>query len=93
MSQVTLNDKKGYRIMGFSLPLFALITAVVLAGTYMEVLPSGMIGAFALMMVLGAIFNEIGNHLPIVKDYLGGGPIVIIFASAALATYLSLIHI
>jgi len=87
MSSVTLNDNKGYRIMGFSVPLFAIITAVVLGGTYLEVLPAGMIGAFALMMVLGAIFNEIGNHLPIVKDYLGGGPIVIIFGAAALATY------
>lgn len=83
----TLNDKQGYRIMGISLPLFAILTAIVLSGTYLEVLPGGMIGAFALMMILGAIFNEIGNKLPIVKDYLGGGPIVIIFASAALATY------
>ncbi|MDF2548196.1 MAG: citrate:sodium symporter [Anaerosolibacter sp.] len=83
----TLNEKPGYKIMGLSLPLFAIIAVVVLAGTYLGVLPTGMIGAFALMMVVGAIFNEIGTHLPIVKDYLGGGPIVIIFGSAALVTY------
>ncbi len=84
---VKLNEKEGYKIMGMSLGMFAIITAVVLVATYMGVLPKGMIGAFPLMMVIGAIFNEIGNKLPIVKDYLGGGPIVIIFGSAALAAY------
>lgn len=87
MTTATLNEKQGYKIMGISLPLFALLTAVILAATYMEVLPKGMIGAFALMMVLGAILNEIGSRLPIVKDYLGGGALVIIFGSAALVTY------
>lgn len=87
MSTATLNQKQGYRIMGFSLPVFTILTVLVLGGTYMEVLPAGMIGAYALMMVIGAIFNEIGDKLPIVKDYLGGGPIIIIFGAAALATY------
>ncbi len=81
------NEATGYRIMGISLPVFGALTAVVLIGTYMGVLPKGMIGAFAVMMIIGAILNEIGTHLPIVKSYLGGGPIVIIFGSAALATY------
>ncbi|MDF2519739.1 MAG: cimH [Clostridia bacterium] len=79
--------KKSYKIMGLSVPVFAIISVVVLVGTYLKVLPEGMIGAIALMLVLGAVFSEIGNHLPIVKSYLGGGPIVIIFGSAALATY------
>ena len=81
------NEATGYRIMGISLPVFGALTAVVLIGTYMGVLPKGMIGAFSVMMIIGAILNEIGTHLPIVKSYLGGGPIVIIFGSAALATY------
>ncbi len=80
-------EATGYRIMGISLPVFGALTAVVLIGTYMGVLPKGMIGAFAIMMIIGAILNEIGTHLPIVRSYLGGGPIVIIFGSAALATY------
>lgn len=87
MSGSTLQEKTGYRIMGMSLQVFAIITAVVFAATYLEVLPKGMIGAFALMMVVGAILNEIGSRLPIIKDYLGGGPIIIIFGSAALVTY------
>lgn len=84
---VSINDNGGYRIMGISIGVFAIIGAIVLLATYMEVLPKGMIGAYPLMMVLGAILDEIGNRLPIVRSYLGGGPIVIIFGSAALVTF------
>jgi len=87
MTTKALQEKQGYKIMGLSLPLFAILSVIVFIGAYLEVLPKGMIGAYALMMIVGAIFNEIGTHLPIVKDYLGGGAIVIIFGSAALVTY------
>ncbi|KGG81285.1 citrate:sodium symporter [Caloranaerobacter azorensis H53214] len=80
-------ENQGYKIMGMSVPVFILVTFVVLLATYMGVLPKGMIGAYPIMMVIGAIFNEIGNRTPIIKDYLGGGPIVVIFGSAALITY------
>ncbi|HZJ99030.1 MAG TPA: 2-hydroxycarboxylate transporter family protein [Tissierellaceae bacterium] len=82
-----INNDSGFKIMGISPLAFAIIAAVVLGASYMEVLPSGMVGAFPLMIVLGAILNEIGNRLPIVKDYLGGGPIIVIFGSAALVLY------
>lgn len=38
------------------------------------------------MMVFGGLFNVIGNNMPIVKTYLGGGAIVCIFASAGMVT-------
>lgn len=79
--------KSSYMINGLSLPVFAVIAAVVLFAGRVGALPGGMVGAFALMLVVGAILNEIGNRLPIVKDYLGGGPIVIIFGSAAMVMY------
>ncbi|MCK8059161.1 MULTISPECIES: 2-hydroxycarboxylate transporter family protein [unclassified Fusibacter] len=89
--EVLLDDqqlgKTQFKIMGISLPLFIVVSLVVLSATFMGVLPKGMIGAFPLMMIIGAILNEVGNRLPIVKDYLGGGPIVVIFGSAALVTY------
>ncbi|MEW8972939.1 MAG: 2-hydroxycarboxylate transporter family protein [Tissierellaceae bacterium] len=84
---VNLQEKDGYKIMGLSIQMFAIITAIVLGATYMGVLPKGMIGAYPLMMVLGAILDEVGNRLPIVRSYLGGGPIVIIFGSAALVAF------
>lgn len=78
---------RDYNIMGIPYPFFFIVTAVVLLATYFQVLPKGMVGALPLMMVLGAIFNEVGDRTPGIKDYLGGGPILIIFGSAALATY------
>ncbi|MGV8982307.1 2-hydroxycarboxylate transporter family protein [Clostridium sp.] len=80
-------DNQGYRILGLPVVAFAIISIIVLGATLMGAMPKGMIGAFALMLVLGAIFNEIGNKTPIVNTFLGGGPIVIIFASAALVMY------
>jgi len=78
---------RDYKIMGIPLPFFLILTAVVFLTTYLQVLPKGMVGAFPLMMALGAILNEIGDRTPGIKDYLGGGPILIIFGSAALVTY------
>lgn len=43
------------------------------------VIPPGMAGCFAFMIVCGAILQELGDHLPIVNTFLGGGPVVIIF--------------
>lgn len=83
MSNNTL-QKKPYQLYNLPWYLFAIFAVVVVAAAYMGVLPVGMAGCFAFMIVLGTILNEIGDHTPIVKDYLGGGAIVIIFGSAAL---------
>ena len=80
------------RLAGLSLPIYAIVATIVLAAGFITfgakndkvLLPANMIGAFAFMMVLGAVLNEIGNRLPIVNTFLGGGPIVIIFGVAAL---------
>lgn len=70
----------------YNLPwyFFAVFAAVVLIAAYMGVLPVGMAGCFAFMIVLGTVLGKIGDNTPIIKDYLGGGAIVIIFGSAAL---------
>ena len=70
----------------YNLPwyIFLIFGAIVVAAAYMGVLPQGMAGCFAFMIVLGAILGKIGDNTPIIKDYLGGGAIVIIFGSAAL---------
>jgi len=78
---------RGYKILGLPVVAFAIIAIVVIVAMFNGSLPKGMIGAFALMLVIGAIFNEIGNKTPIINTFLGGGPIVIIFATAALVMY------
>ena len=46
-----------------------------------------MAGCWAVMIVLGTLMQELGDHTPIIKDYLGGGAIVCIFGSALLSFF------
>ena len=86
MSNSALDQQKKSTYMLFNLPwyYFAIFAAIVLIATYIGALPSGMAGCFAFMIVLGTILNEIGERTPIIRSYLGGGAIVIIFGSALL---------
>lgn len=79
--------KKNHKILGMSLPLFFIVTAVVAIAIAWNKIPGGMIGALLVMMVIGEILNLIGDNMPFVKTFLGGGPIVIIFTSSALVYY------
>ena len=76
--------KDGYKLFNLPWPVFAICGAVVLVCAYMGLLPTGMAGCFAFMIVVGTILNEIGERTPIINSYLGGGAIVIIFGSALL---------
>lgn len=78
---------KDFKILGLRLPYYLIALVILFAAVFLGVLPGGMIGAFLLTMLLGGIFDIIGNNTPIVKTYLGGGPIVAIFASAALVYF------
>lgn len=70
--------------LGLELKYFIPIYLIVLIGAFSDTLPKGMIGALGFMMTTGAVLEYIGDKTPIVKDYFGGGPIVIIFVSASL---------
>ncbi|MDF2675609.1 MAG: family citrate carrier protein [Clostridiales bacterium] len=78
---------KDYKIMGITLPVYFTLLAVIIIAIIFDVLPGGMIGAFAFMMIIGALLDVVGNNTPIIKTFFGGGPIVIIFGSAALVYF------
>ncbi|MEC2072682.1 2-hydroxycarboxylate transporter family protein [Alkalihalophilus marmarensis] len=88
--ELTANDLKVYdskkkdqpKIMGLPLVWFAVFLAITLVTLYTENLPTGMIGSLLVMVVLGEALGWIGDRLPIIKSYLGGGAIVAIFGSA-----------
>ncbi|MDR2634038.1 MAG: 2-hydroxycarboxylate transporter family protein [Treponema sp.] len=79
--------KKQFQVYGMAWYFFALFALLILTAAYLGKLPKGMIGAFPLMIIIGAIFGKIGDTAPIIKTFLGGGAIVIIFGSAALVTF------
>ncbi|MDY6399536.1 MAG: 2-hydroxycarboxylate transporter family protein [Synergistales bacterium] len=73
------DDYSAFKIFNLPPKYFAMFAVVVLLAAMFGVLPAGMAGCFAFMIVCGAILQEIGDHLPIVNTFLGGGPVVIIF--------------
>lgn len=72
------------KIKEMSLPVFLGLAVTVIGAIALDVAPKGMVGGFAVVMVLGFLLEYIGDRLPLIKDYLGGGPIVVIFGSALL---------
>ena len=80
-------EKKPFQLFNLPLPVFGIITLVTIAATYLGVLPAGLAGCFLFMIVLGTILGWIGDHTPIIKDFLGGGAIVCIFGSALLVYF------
>lgn len=75
------------RILGVSWPIFFVLAAVLCVAVYLEVLPMGLIGAIFFMLVTGELLNFIGNKVPIVNTYFGGGAVVAIFGGAALVYF------
>jgi len=82
-----MSQKKSFQLFNLPLPIFVLIAVVVFGATYLGVLPKGMAGCFAFMIVLGTILGWIGDHTPVIRSYLGGGAIVCIFGSALLVYF------
>lgn len=67
--------------------LFGVAMTLVIAAVVLGKVPKGMIGAFAVIMTIGAIVDVIGSKTPLVNDYLGGAPLVCIFGTAALVYF------
>lgn len=72
-------EYRGFKVFNLQPKYFCAFAAIVLLSAMLGVLPAGMAGCFAFMIVCGAILQELGDHLPIVNTFLGGGPVVIIF--------------
>lgn len=90
MTESVTKKKKGFweiRIMGFKISWFLILSVVLYGAIAVGVVPGGIGGGFLFGLILGSMLDYLGDHLPIVKDYLGGGSIMIIFGSAALSTF------
>ncbi|MBB5172418.1 2-hydroxycarboxylate transporter family protein [Texcoconibacillus texcoconensis] len=79
--EIVHNDKKP-KIMGIPIFWFAIFLLITIVSVYTGTLPTGMIGSLLVMVVFGEALGWIGDRLPIVKTFLGGGAIVAIFGSA-----------
>lgn len=77
-------EKSVYKLFNLPWYYFAIFSVVILIATMIGALPAGMAGCFAFMIVFGTIFQEIGDRTPIIRSYLGGGAIVVIFGMGIL---------
>lgn len=75
------------KISGVSLPLYALIVIVLAVTIAMGKLPLNMLGLTLLLVVMGHLFYFIGEKLPIMNSYLGGGSVFTLLGATLLATF------
>ncbi len=54
---------------------------------FLGILPSGLIGAACLLLPLAFALEPLGERAPILKDYLGGSPLLLIFLGAGLVHF------
>jgi malate:Na+ symporter len=67
-------------------PAFIVLGLGVLA-MYLGVMPTGIIGAACLLLPLALVLEPLGERLPVLKDYLGGSPLMMIFIGAGLVYF------
>lgn len=58
-----------------------------LLAMYLGVLPTGLIGVACLLLPLALILEPLGDRIPILKSYLGGAPLLLIFLGAGLVHF------
>lgn len=81
---------KNAKIFGIEIPVFLFFFAVIFASAWMEIIPSEMLGAAAILFSMGIVLGEIGERIPIWNKYCGGGAILA-FVAAGLLTYHNLL--
>ena len=75
------------KISGVSLPLYAFIVFVLAVTIAMGKLPFNMLGLTLLLVVMGHVLYFIGEKLPIMNSYLGGGSVFTLLGATLLATF------
>ncbi len=80
----TIDGKQHFKVFGMPLYLFAIFAIIVIAASMYDIIPKEITGAFAVMFILGIIFGEVGDRIPIWKEYVGGGAILAFLGSAYL---------
>ncbi|MBD3949356.1 2-hydroxycarboxylate transporter family protein [Tuanshanicoccus lijuaniae] len=78
---------KELKFFGLKVPIFAIISIIVLATMYMGILSKDLAGGIAIMLVIGIIFNEIGERIPIWNTYVGGGLVLAFIGTAFLVQF------
>ncbi|AND79655.1 2-hydroxycarboxylate transporter family protein [Streptococcus pantholopis] len=78
---------KNVKFLGLPPYLAAVLIVICVTAMYMGALPTDLGGAFAIMLSIGVVFNEIGKRIPIWNTYIGGGLVLAFLGSSALVYF------
>lgn len=85
-----MEKAKAIRIYGIEAPVFIFFALVIGAGICLNTIPVEMIGAIAVLFLMGIVLGEFGEWLPFWRTYCGGGA-VMAFVVSGLLTYYKLL--
>ena len=74
-------------VKGIALPIYIGIILILICIMAIGKLPHTIVGAISVLVILGNFLHYLGNKIPIIRSYLGGGSVFCIFVSAFLATF------
>ncbi len=82
-----MNKLKTMTISGISLPLYLFFMVVIFSAIAFDKLPLNMVGITILLVALGHLLYFIGEKLPIMNSYLGGGSVFTLLGATLLASF------
>ena len=80
-------EKTQTKILGFPWWMIAVMAVVFMVLGKFDKMITNMVGALGFALVVGSCLGWIGNHIPVWKDWLGGGMLFTSLAAAAFNTF------
>lgn len=75
------------KILGMPAWMYLVVLVVTWIVGFQEAIPNNMVGALCFAVVFGAGVGFIGDHIPVWKDWLGGGMLLTSLVAGALNTF------
>ena len=72
---------------GFQIRDYFVMLLIVIISSYMGIAPKGFLGSVVYCVLVGVLLYNIGEGIPFIRNFFGGGSIVILFGCAALVYF------
>ena len=76
----------GYKLFAIPMYLFLLLAFTVITANQLDLIPSSMVGSIGAMFIIGIVMGELGDRLPVWKDYIGGGTLLALLGGSLLVS-------
>ncbi len=88
-----LKEKKGWQtfhVGSVPLPVYLVLSLVILVTAYLEQLPVNMLGGFAVILTMGWFLGTLGANIPYLKNF--GGPAIVSLLIPSILVFFNLIN-